>query len=387
MTTRTGTTRKAPWAVFLTALLAVLAVVLGSLVIAAPANAKNDPDKTPPGQSEQGPPGHQGDTTLPPGQQDDGTPGNSGGSTDDTNTPGMSHDKIRICHATASVNHPFTMPDVDMASIDEWGNADLNGHGDHAGALFTVTMVQGDHWGDIIPPFTYQYTVKEGKGQDKVEVTKTVTFAGLNWTTDGQKIYNNGCAPVAPCVDGVNGEYGGAAKLCKPTTPTPASLCDRTTMTVVSFPDNTAKEYTDALALTSRYTSAPCPTGGPTAGALCDLTMVPPTMVTFPDISAPDYVAALLDAQAATHTRYAAVCPLTEVADAAVAAAIPQPATVAAPSPAKVTVPAKGPVVPATVPAGDGSSVPTVPVTALALLVLGATALAASTVRLAGTKK
>jgi hypothetical protein len=59
-----------------------------------------------------------------------------------------------------------------------------------------------------------------------------------------------------------------------------------------------------------------------------------------------------------------------------------QPEVIAIPEPAKVPAPTATVPLPATVPAGDGSTVPTTPVYALALLALGATALAASAVRL-----
>jgi hypothetical protein len=58
------------------------------------------------------------------------------------------------------------------------------------------------------------------------------------------------------------------------------------------------------------------------------------------------------------------------------AATVEEAETVAVPAKAKVASPA-------TIPAGDGSSVPTIPAYALALLALGATALAGSSVRLA----
>jgi hypothetical protein len=76
--------------------------------------------------------------------------------------------------------------------------------------------------------------------------------------------------------------------------------------------------------------------------------------------------------------------PVTAVAPATV---VEEPETVAIPAPATVPVPTAVSPLPATVAAGDGSSVPSVPAYALALLVLGATALAASTVRLVRTTK
>lgn len=58
------------------------------------------------------------------------------------------------------------------------------GHDSHDGPVFNNTGQ--DYWGDIIPPFTYT----EG-GQEK-------QYTGLNWTVEGQAIWNNNCQYVAP---------------------------------------------------------------------------------------------------------------------------------------------------------------------------------------------
>jgi hypothetical protein len=97
--------------------------------------------------------------------------------------------KIRICHATASTNNPYTSPTVDMSSIDEANNANHNGHGDHTGPVYDGVMTSG--WGDIIPPFTYTYIERGGQGQP--DQTVTVDYPGLNWSAEGQAIYYNGC--------------------------------------------------------------------------------------------------------------------------------------------------------------------------------------------------
>ena len=67
--------------------------------------------------------------------------------------------------------------------------------------------------------------------------------------------------------------------------------------------------------------------------------------------------------------------------DAALAATVPE--DVAPVLPAKVAVPAKVAPAPATVPAGDGSSVPQAPVALLALLALATAGAVASGLRLA----
>ncbi len=114
--------------------------------------------------------------------------------------------KIMICHATSSVANPYTTPDVDMSSVDEYNNPDLNGHGDHIGPVFDATMEQGDEWGDIIPPFTYTFT--------KHDVTITVTYGGLNWSAEGQAIYNNGCQLAGPREYTGEATVSGSATYC-----------------------------------------------------------------------------------------------------------------------------------------------------------------------------
>ncbi|HSP08692.1 MAG TPA: Ig-like domain-containing protein, partial [Candidatus Dormibacteraeota bacterium] len=65
-------------------------------------------------------------------------------------------------------------------SINSVGDiTDGNGHGTHTGPIFPATGADGK-WGDIIPPFTYG---------DK-------SYPGMNWTAEGQDIYEDGCAIV-----------------------------------------------------------------------------------------------------------------------------------------------------------------------------------------------
>lgn len=92
------------------------------------------------------------------------------------------NDKITICHRTDSVTNPYVQITVDPNAADgDTGND--NGQGDHAaehqGPVPTnETEAQAFKdsnimWGDIIPPHD--------------------NFPGLNWTAEGQAIYNNGC--------------------------------------------------------------------------------------------------------------------------------------------------------------------------------------------------
>jgi hypothetical protein len=77
-------------------------------------------------------------------------------------------DTIDICHSTGSDGNPYV---VNSPSKD----GDVSGHADHTGPVwFDGITVE---WGDIIPPFTF-----DGG-----------SFPGLNWTAEGQAIFENGC--------------------------------------------------------------------------------------------------------------------------------------------------------------------------------------------------
>ena len=92
--------------------------------------------------------------------------------------------KVTICHATSSVNNPYTLNTVDDSSIDNEKNKYLNGHGDHTGPVFDINGGKDQpRWGDIIPPFT------SPSGS---------SFAGYNWTEAGKSIWNSECNIVKP---------------------------------------------------------------------------------------------------------------------------------------------------------------------------------------------
>jgi hypothetical protein len=85
-------------------------------------------------------------------------------------------DKVTICHRTNSNSNPYVQITPDVSGV-------LDGHADHTGPVWDATLKeQHIKWGDIIPPFDY-----DGG-----------SFPGLNWTTDGQAIYDNGCVPPGP---------------------------------------------------------------------------------------------------------------------------------------------------------------------------------------------
>jgi len=85
-------------------------------------------------------------------------------------------DTVTICHRTNSNSNPYVQITPDVSGV-------LDGHADHTGPVWDPTLkAQHITWGDIIPPFDY-----DGG-----------SFPGLNWTTDGQAIFNNDCEPVGP---------------------------------------------------------------------------------------------------------------------------------------------------------------------------------------------
>jgi hypothetical protein len=110
--------------------------------------------------------------------------------------------KVTICHRTDAVNNPYVKITVDADAAD--GNTgNDNGQGDHSthtGPIATSEAVaqqlKDNHqmWGDIIPPHD--------------------NFAGLNWTAQGQAIFNNNCNFVTP------GQGGGETPTPPPTTTT-----------------------------------------------------------------------------------------------------------------------------------------------------------------------
>jgi hypothetical protein len=100
-----------------------------------------------------------------------------------TNTPCEEEedDKITLCHRTNSNINPYVQITVDTGAAD--GIAGNSGNqpdhfDEHQGPVWNPTLkAQKIEWGDIIPPI-------EG------------VHDGLNWTTEGQLIYNNNCEPA-----------------------------------------------------------------------------------------------------------------------------------------------------------------------------------------------
>ena len=87
--------------------------------------------------------------------------------------------KVTICHATNSNTNPYIVESVDIAS----SGYVKGGHADHTGPIWDATLkARHISWGDIIPTYTYG----------------TFSYVGLNWTAQGQAIWNAGCMIPKP---------------------------------------------------------------------------------------------------------------------------------------------------------------------------------------------
>ncbi len=83
--------------------------------------------------------------------------------------------KVRICHRTDDVNHPYNSILVNQSAVDGIGQKDHTHHeGPVASSQAVAQALKDNHekWGDIILPHPGN---------------------SLNWTTAGQAIWYNGC--------------------------------------------------------------------------------------------------------------------------------------------------------------------------------------------------
>jgi len=85
--------------------------------------------------------------------------------------------EIVICHGTGSQGNPYVVNSPAINSSGAFAGELAAGHNDHVGPLWFPGITET--WGDIIPPYDYE--------------PADFHFAGLNWTAEGQAIYNNGC--------------------------------------------------------------------------------------------------------------------------------------------------------------------------------------------------
>lgn len=93
--------------------------------------------------------------------------------------------KITICHRTNSVTNPYNIIEVAYDGANGQMDNDHTSHtGDLASSEAVAQALKDQHldWGDIIPSYYY------GDGG---------YFPGLNWSTDGQAIWNNNCQYIS----------------------------------------------------------------------------------------------------------------------------------------------------------------------------------------------
>lgn len=158
-----------------------------------------------------------------------------------------SGDNITICHATDSQSNPYTNPTVDPNSILK-----NNGHDSHDGVVWYLGIA--DHsWGDIIPPFHYDYT--QGQTQHVGD------YPGKNWNTDGQVFWNRNCAlPATPTPTAT------PTHRCSPKpTPSPSPTATPTATATATATATPTPTPTPTATPTNTPTPTPTPTATPTA--------------------------------------------------------------------------------------------------------------------------
>jgi hypothetical protein len=165
--------------------------------------------------------------------------------------------KVTICHGTNAVNNPYIKESVDDDAAD--GNTgNDNGKGDHSthtGPVATSEAVAQalkdakTAWGDIIPPHH--------------------NFPGLNWTAEGQAIYNNDCKYVVVDEEECDKEDEEEEKPETPTTPvTPTTPTVPTTPTPVTPVTTTAAAASAPVAAVTPVSGVDAGAGGATASTL-----------------------------------------------------------------------------------------------------------------------
>jgi hypothetical protein len=152
---------------------------------------------------------------------------------------------VEICHATNSVQNPYSLLEVSIDSLDGLGNGNAD-HFAHVGPVWTAAMAQGDVWGDIIPPIP------------------GVLPAGMNWTDDGAAIHGADCAAAAQATTTTTAAPTTTTTVAPTTTTTVAPTTTTTVadLTTVSAPAPT----TTAPDATTTTTAAPTEGVAPAAG-------------------------------------------------------------------------------------------------------------------------
>src|SRR6187431_1529411 len=148
--------------------------------------------------------------------------------------------EITICHATGANNNPYVVNSPAINSSGAFAGELAGGHNSHTGPLWFDGIQVA--WGDIIPPYEY--------------APANFTYAGLNWTTAGQAIYNNDCnIPQATA------------------TPTPAPTPTPTEAPTATPAPTGSVEPTQTV----NPTATPAPTGGVEAATATPARTLPST--------------------------------------------------------------------------------------------------------------
>lgn len=151
--------------------------------------------------------------------------------------------KVTICHRTNSIANPYSQTTVNVSAVDGSGNGD-HYYRQHTGPVWNPTMVQGDTWGDIIPPISGVHD-------------------GLNWNRPGKLIWRLGCQkPVIPTPTPSPTDTGTP-------TPTPTGSTPSPTDTVTPTPSPSPSPTdtgTPSPTQTGTPTPSPSPTVSPTPG-------------------------------------------------------------------------------------------------------------------------
>ncbi len=321
---------------------------------------------------------------------------------------------VTICHATHSYKNPYVVITVDESSIDELNNALANGHGDHIGPVFDVTLPKHTAWGDIIPaihdfpgintdavawidnecraPGETVYT-DEATWEDELAIctadleNKTIRYSG--WGTGSSRDSQDAAtaaaleaAKAAADADLVAqlSDYPGYTEGTCPVNPPPTEYTGR------------ASVAGDIAVCTAEATNAVVPfaTGDVTRTSTVSQADADGLAEAAAKQAAPSARAAALSAYLDAHPGATeGACPETrppteppttppptptepETVAPVLPATVEEPETVSVPLPATVEEPAN-------VPAGDGSSSTQVPSGAIALAGVGLVGLGAST--------
>ena len=158
-------------------------------------------------------------------------------------TPPDPGHQVTICHRTNSDSNPYVVITVDYSGADgslvhDSGNGD---HTNHLGPVFDFDNQpppphNEDQWGDIIPPYDWAGDEHHAPG----------SYPGLNWTAQGQAIWNAGC--------------GQPTTTSQTTTATSTATSTTTSQTTTS--QTTTSQTTTSQTTTSQTTTSSAATSG-----------------------------------------------------------------------------------------------------------------------------